>query len=143
MTRWLSGVVTSLVLVGVDGGAEGLEVRLRVEGLEDERGLVECVLWAAPEGFPRETARAAKKVTVRPVTKGVATCVFGALPSGRYAISFIHDRNENGKMDTGLFGMPLERYGFSRNPSPFMRAPTFDEAAFTLESSSELAAVAR
>ncbi len=135
-------VVLAVLTMGMDGGTERATVRLRVSGLEDARGVVECVLWAGSNGFPRETTKALTKTTARPVGTE-ATCVFEELPPGRYAISFIHDRNEDGKMNTGLFGMPLERYGFSRDPKPFMRAPTFDEAAFQLEASSELSATAR
>lgn len=33
-------------------------------------------------------------------------------------------------MDTNFLGIPTERYGFSKNPRPFLRAPTFKEAVF-------------
>jgi uncharacterized protein (DUF2141 family) len=130
-------------MAGVDGGAGAHTLTVRVHGLADERGVVECVLWAGPTGFPRETANGVAKVTTRQVAQGEASCVFEGLATGTYAVSFIHDQNENGKMDTGLFGMPLEGYGFTRNPTPFMRAPRFDEASFLVESSLELRATVR
>ncbi len=30
------------------------------------------------------------------------------LPYGRYAISTYHDENDNGELDSGLFGIPTE-----------------------------------
>jgi uncharacterized protein (DUF2141 family) len=31
---------------------------------------------------------------------------------GKYAIAVIHDENCNGKLDTNMFGIPKEGYGF-------------------------------
>ena len=35
------------------------------------------------------------------------------LPAGTYAISLFQDENGNGKLDTAVFGIPTEKYGFS------------------------------
>lgn len=49
------------------------------------------------------------------------------LPAGTYAISVIHDANNNGDLDMGMMG-PEEAYGFSNNvrgmfgPAPFHKA---------------------
>jgi uncharacterized protein (DUF2141 family) len=53
------------------------------------------------------------------------------LPAGEYALSVIHDENDNGKLDTNFIGMPTEGYGFSNNPK-VMRKATFEEARFEL-----------
>jgi uncharacterized protein (DUF2141 family) len=42
-----------------------------------------------------------------------ATCKIDNLKLGRYAAYIIHDRNQNGKMDSNLVGFPLEAFGFS------------------------------
>lgn len=139
----LKCLCSALLLSSLDGGDGVHRLSLQVKGLTSTRGVVECVLWSAPTGFPRETVHGIAKVTARPLPNLEATCVFEHLPAGSWAISFIHDENENGKMDQGLFGMPLEGYGFSRDPKPFMRAPRFDEASFQVESSLELRATVR
>lgn len=41
------------------------------------------------------------------------------LPEGMYALSVFHDRNGNGKLDTGLFGAPSEPIGFSNGYKPW------------------------
>jgi uncharacterized protein (DUF2141 family) len=61
-----------------------------------------------------------------------ATTVFTNLPRGVYAVNLFHDENMNNKMDTNLFGMPVEGYGFSNNPAKRMGKPGFDETNFQL-----------
>ena len=56
--------------------------------------------------------------------------VFENVEPGRYALSAYHDRNGNGKLDVGAFGIPNEPFGFSRNARGKMGPPAFDDAAF-------------
>ncbi len=55
------------------------------------------------------------------------------LGPGTYAVSCFHDLNGNGKLDTNLFGIPTEPYGFSNNVRPKFRAPNWDETRFELK----------
>ena len=64
--------------------------------------------------------------------KGFATISFENIASGTYAIAAFLDENGNGKMDTNFFGIPKEKYGFSNNIRPMMRAATFKEASFVV-----------
>mgnify|MGYP001396084469 FL=1 len=54
------------------------------------------------------------------------------IPAGTYAISLFQDENENGKLDTGAFGRPLEKFGFSNDAEGVLGAPSF-EKCFELE----------
>jgi uncharacterized protein (DUF2141 family) len=54
------------------------------------------------------------------------------LPEGEYAISLYHDVNDNNTLDTGLFGIPTEGYGFSNNVKGLMGAPSFEKSKFSL-----------
>ena len=58
---------------------------------------------------------------------------FSDLAPGEYAISTFYDRNENGKLDTRLFGIPKEPFGFSNNPSVLFGPPSFDKAKVQLD----------
>lgn len=55
------------------------------------------------------------------------------LAAGVYAVSCFHDLNGNGKLDTNLFGIPTEPYGFSNNARPKFRAPNWDETKFEIK----------
>jgi uncharacterized protein (DUF2141 family) len=41
-----------------------------------------------------------------------ASFEFSDIKPGKYAIAVIHDENCNGKLDTNMFGIPKEGYGF-------------------------------
>ncbi len=59
--------------------------------------------------------------------------IYRDLPAGRYALSLFHDENGNGKLDSNVAGIPIERYGFSRDARGRMGAPDFDAAAIELQ----------
>ena len=42
-----------------------------------------------------------------------------------------HDENKNGKLDTGLFGIPTEGTVVSNHAKGFMGPPSFDKAKFS------------
>jgi uncharacterized protein (DUF2141 family) len=131
MAKVLLAVMMSSLGEGVPPPG-GVAVTVEVAGLASSRGAVECVLWSGALGFPTETAKALVKVRTSSLEKATAICTFDAVVPGTFAVSISHDENENGRVDKNFLGIPTERYGFSNNPSPFMRAPRFDEAAFTV-----------
>jgi uncharacterized protein (DUF2141 family) len=108
-------------------------VSVEVSELASDQGQVECVLWAGPRGFPTDTTQAVAKIRTQELAHQRATCTFDAVPPGQYAVSLIHDENGDGRMTKNFLGIPVERYGFSRNPRPMMRAPRFDEASFAID----------
>ena len=55
------------------------------------------------------------------------------LPLGNYAVTVYQDLNQNGNLDRGMFGKPIEPYGFSNNPTSGFRAPTFQECKFSYQ----------
>lgn len=57
---------------------------------------------------------------------------FKNIPNGTYAISVIHDENDNKKLDKNFLGIPTEGYGFSNNIRPAFRGANFDESKFVL-----------
>jgi uncharacterized protein (DUF2141 family) len=61
------------------------------------------------------------------------TIVFENLAPGEYAVSAYQDENDNGKLDTGLYGIPTEKYGFSNNVRGKMGPPAFKERLFKVE----------
>ena len=68
-----------------------------------------------------------------PISDGRSTLNFKDLPYGEYAISVYQDKNDNGKLDTGLFGIPKEPFGFSNDPKMGFGPPKYKDSAFTLQ----------
>ena len=56
----------------------------------------------------------------------VVIVTFDNLTVGQYAVSVYQDSNNNGQLDTGLFGIPKEKYGFSNGA----RRPNFRDCLF-------------
>jgi len=52
------------------------------------------------------------------------------IPKGSYAISMFLDSNRNGVLDTGMFGIPLEKWGVSNNAEGFAGPPSFKKCRF-------------
>ena len=50
---------------------------------------------------------------VLPAKKGENSFLFQNLSEGEYAVRLFHDINDNNDLDTNVFGMPTEGYGFS------------------------------
>lgn len=70
------------------------------------------------------------------VTNKSAGASFENVAEGTYAVSVIHDANNNKKFDTNFLGIPTEGYGASQNKLPFAAAPKFDENKFTVTANS-------
>jgi len=58
--------------------------------------------------------------------------VFPDLANGWYGVAVYHDRNANGKLDSGVFGIPKEAYGHSNNVRGTFGPPAFDKIKFEL-----------
>jgi uncharacterized protein (DUF2141 family) len=61
--------------------------------------------------------------------------LFKDLPPGEYALSIIHDINNNKKLDKNLIGIPKEPFGFTNNVMGTFGAPSFEDAKVILENS--------
>jgi uncharacterized protein (DUF2141 family) len=105
-------------------------LRIEVSNLHSNRGFVYCAIYAEPgDGFPSDESKA--KTGVRAAIKDRrAVCEFAGLAPSVYAVSMLHDENNNGKMDTNWVGMPVEGYGATRDAKGSFGPPKFKDAAF-------------
>lgn len=128
--RW--GLVAGFVLalVFVTAAAVGAELTVEVRGLNSDAGSVHFGLYDDPLTFPDADGR--KEGTNVPAADGRAVAVFKGLTPGLYAVAVFHDENGNGAFDQGIFGIPLEDYGFSNDATVFFGPPAFEEAAVSL-----------
>lgn len=65
-----------------------------------------------------------------PAHAGVTQIVIPALPHGDYAVQAFHDENANDAVDRGLFGIPKEGVGFSRDARIVFSPPKWADAMF-------------
>ncbi|AOS83401.1 hypothetical protein BIU88_04130 [Chlorobaculum limnaeum] len=110
-------------------------ITIRIAGLRNTNGNLSVALFDAKKGFPGKFENAIRKAVV-PAAGTEHFAVFGDVPFGRYAVAVRHDENGNGKLDTNILGMPKEGVGTSNNPKSKFGPPSFDDAAFLLDSDS-------
>jgi uncharacterized protein (DUF2141 family) len=65
-----------------------------------------------------------------PAVIGTTIVVVRDVPPGRYAAQGFHDRNSDGHLNRGLFGIPKEPIGVSNDAPIRMAPPKFADAAF-------------
>jgi uncharacterized protein (DUF2141 family) len=112
--------------------AHAADLTIEINLPSDRQGTVLAAVFDKAEGFPRGTAL---RTAMAQSVNGKAALRFTDLPKGEYAVTAFLDENSNGKLDTNLFGIPTELYGFSRNARGQTGPTTFAEAAFRVEES--------
>jgi uncharacterized protein (DUF2141 family) len=111
--------------------AEQNYLRVHVTGVRNGSGDVCCNLFSPGDDFPYNHDLRAIKVNARIVGED-ATCKFGGVAPGIYAMTVFHDENSNGKFDRDWLGLPEEGYGFSNDAPARLHAPSFDAASFVV-----------
>lgn len=102
---------------------------LVIDNLDNKKGTLYIGWYSNDSDFRKEDKAVLKKIINVSGHKTIPV-VFENIPPGVYAIAIFFDINGNGKIDTNLLGIPKEKYGFSNNIYPLMRAATFKESAF-------------
>ena len=127
------GLVAAALLVGspssADPPATGT-LTIRVTSLRSNNGQVGCMIYNSAKGFPADSTMALQRLWC-PISTAASTCAFDPTPAGIYAVACIHDENKNGKLDTGLFGIPTEGTVVSNHAKGFMGPPSFEKARFS------------
>ncbi len=107
------------------------ELTVVLKGFRTNKGEVRVALFNSVQGFP-EKRKLAFRMQVVKIADKKAVAVFTNIPYGKYAVGIFHDENANGKMDFGLFSIPVEGYGASNDAIGFFGPPSFKDAAFEL-----------
>ena len=104
---------------------------IKVDGLKKAEGSIAALLFNTEVGFPDNPKSAFASAEVRVIDSN-PTLIFSNLPPGKYAVSLIHDVNDNKDLDKNFVGIPIEPFGFSGNKSLFTGLPKFDDAAIVI-----------
>lgn len=119
-----------------DGGS----LTVNVAGLKNAVGQVCFSLFEGSQGFPNDPEAVIAQQCVPAVVGGneadgegaaaeTIAVTFDSLEMGTYAVSVLHDEDEDQAVGRGTFGIPTEGFGFSQNPVVQTSAPEFTEAA--------------
>lgn len=105
-----------------------VDLTVNISGLNSDKGTILVALYNQKEGFLKKEF----KGDILKIKNHKSVVIFKNLKKGEYAVSFIHDENDNKKMDTNFLGIPKEDYGCSNNARGFMGPPKYDDAKFQL-----------
>lgn len=120
-------LLSIIVFITTAANAEtkNANIEITIEGIKEKKGMILATLHNQEQGFPDKNAILTKVVSA---DAKITAITFQNMPSGTYAFAIYHDKNKNGKLDKGAFGIPKEPYAFSNNarrktgPAKFKKA---------------------
>ncbi len=112
-------------------------LKVKITDLKSSDGHILYLLFKGESGFPDDESKSERqgKIPASEAGKGI---IFDNLSPGDYALSVIHDENDNDKLDTNFMGIPKEGFGFSNNPRIMFGPPSFEKCLFKVPESSTL-----
>ncbi len=100
-----------------------------VTGLRSLKGHVLAAVYASAMGFPHDPTLALRR-QVEVIDQDHVEVFFDGLPPGRYAVTVLHDEDDDGELSTNILGIPTDGLGMSNFSTLAFRRPGFDAACF-------------
>jgi uncharacterized protein (DUF2141 family) len=126
----MSRILFAALLALAPLAASAATLTVKVENIDKKGGVLRLSLYDQASWSNNDSAPIAS-ADVPAVAPGTVVTLSNLKP-GVYGVKTYQDANRNGEFDQNWFGLPLERYGFSRDARPFLSAPGFDRTEFTL-----------
>ncbi|MCV9385572.1 DUF2141 domain-containing protein [Reichenbachiella ulvae] len=108
--------------------AQDFELTILVQNVQTSDGKVRAGLYDSEGTFLKEGVYVAGEAK----EKEVAKLVFSGVAQGKYAVSVFHDENDNEELDTMVFGIPSEPFGFSNDATGSFGPPTFEDSSIEM-----------
>ncbi len=105
-------------------------LKIIVTKLKDTNSPILIGVYRKQDGFPGSDKAPFKGYNFKPNGKNVASISIEDLAHGEYAIAVYQDKNNDNKLNTGMFGIPKEPYAFSNNFKPKFSAPKYEDCKF-------------
>ena len=126
-----------MLLLSLSASAAMNEIQIKIDEMNSDKGHILYILFNAEDGFPDDPSKSLRKgkISAAEAKDGFS---LKELEDGEYAVSVIHDENDNDKLDTNFLGIPKEGVGFSNNPRLYFGAPSFDKCKFSLKGNKQI-----
>ena len=111
----------------VKSNAESKNLIINITGFKTNQGVARIALVDSKQNYDNDKNLRQKII---PVKDKKAQYIVKNLEFGKYAVKVFHDENSNGKLDTAIFGIPTEAYGFSNNARGKFGAPDYSKVVF-------------
>ncbi len=102
-------------------------LRVEITRIGEKRGLIYVALWNDPETWLKEEPLLGHEIKA---DRDKVSFFIDDLPAGYYALSVIHDLNENREFDSNFLGIPIEPFGFSNNARNRFGPVSYSSARF-------------
>ncbi|MGD9979156.1 MAG: DUF2141 domain-containing protein [Hyphomonadaceae bacterium] len=123
-----------VVLTGANEAyAEPIALNVRVDNVRPDQGDVRVAMFAEGAWLSEEPVAALRTTSDR----GSVTLRLTAPAAGRYGLAAYQDLNGDGELSRNMIGLPTEPYAFSNNAPLRFGPPAFEDAALTINTSSE------
>jgi uncharacterized protein (DUF2141 family) len=123
-----SNILIAIMMMNVPNlFAQSLEVT--VQNIKDTKGSIRVGLFTNEKDFLK---KASEGKIVKASSEEVKV-LFENLKPGTYAVSVIHDENENGELDSNFMGIPKEGFAFGNNAMGTFGPPSFDESKVVID----------
>jgi uncharacterized protein (DUF2141 family) len=122
----------ALILTGIfstNAQEETFTLTVNITGLNSNKGSLMVGVYNTEDSFLKTRFKGA----IIKIKDKKSLVIFKDIPKGEYAVSFVHDENDNEKMDTNFIGIPKEDFGCSNNATGFMGPPKYEDAKFMLK----------
>ncbi|GAA0784368.1 MULTISPECIES: DUF2141 domain-containing protein [Pseudomonadati] len=113
----------------VNSSTFAADIKIEIEGVNSQPSKIYVQLFSGEANYLNGNALSATYIQAK---AGNNIVTFSNVPAGEYAVRFFQDENNNGTLDTNLFGMPSEGYGFSSNAKPNYGPVAYQDAAFSI-----------
>jgi uncharacterized protein (DUF2141 family) len=129
------GALASVILMAtISAVAQNQEIKVIIDNVKDDQGTLWVALHKPAEDYMKERFMF---IQLTPI-KGRVSGAFTDVPPGIYAISVLHDANNNKVVDKNSIGIPLEGVGFSNDAMGRFGPPEFKKVAFEVPKQKEL-----
>ncbi|MDH3695123.1 MAG: DUF2141 domain-containing protein [Gammaproteobacteria bacterium] len=127
-------ILTSISCVGAAADETHI-LTITVTGAKPNIGQAVLTLFTSSDNCLKQPAVSEAKLINN---EGGAVFQLGQLKAGVYAVSIYYDENGDGKLNTGMFGIPKELVGFSNNVKGVFGPPSFKKTSFMHSDSNRL-----
>src|SRR4051812_46082353 len=117
------GIVMAALAVSLTSFSQST-LEVTVQNIKEAKGTIRVGLFKTEETFLKKAAEG----KVVKASDSEVTVTFENLKPGEYAVSVIHDENENGELDKNAMGIPKEGFAFGNNAMGMFGPPSFEEA---------------
>ena len=124
----LTIVIFFTAILSTSAQEETFNLTINIAGLSSDKGSLLVGVYNTKESFLKKPFES----DIIKIINKKSIITFKHIPKGAYAVSFIHDENDNKKLDTNFIGIPKEDFGCSNNAQGFMGPPKYEDAKFQL-----------